>query len=124
MLLAESKKYIISNEYETAYLIDKQSGRKISEIAEMYGDPAAAKISGDEKFCVVIGCGAVVYWLKMPFEDISESRICRQCYSVLPDIWFEEIVSMDNGKIMLRSESNVLYEIDVYTGNTVCCNAH
>ncbi len=96
----------ILNEYETAYLIDRKSGRKISEIADMYGDPAGAEISGDEKFCVVIGCGAFVYFIDVPLES----------YALLMDggIWFEEILYLDNNMIRLRSEDNKFYEIDVY----------
>ena len=107
MKLAESQNYIISNEYETTYLIEKKSGRKISEIAEMYGDPVGAKISEDEKFCVVIGCGAAVYFINASLES----------YTLLMDsgIWFEEIAYMDNNKIWLRSEDNIFYEVDVYS---------
>lgn len=117
MILAQSDNYIISNEFETAYLINKKNGKIISAIAEMYGDPIDAQISEDEKFCIIIGCGAVIYWLREPFNSYSCNCRNNQWHNVLVDsgIWFDNIVNMNNKKVILHSENDVLYEIDVYS---------
>lgn len=46
MILAESGNYIICSEYEAAYLINKVNGQKYI-LRDMYGEPAACKISRD-----------------------------------------------------------------------------
>lgn len=117
MILAQSDNYIISNEFETAYLINKKNGKIISAIAEMYGDPIAAQISEDEKFCVIIGCGAVIYWLREPFNNYICNCCDNQWHNVLVDsgVWFDNIVNMNNKKVILHSENDALYEIDVYS---------
>lgn len=119
MILTESRNYIISNEYEIAYLIDKSSGKIIAAVADMYGDPSDARISDDERYCVIIGCGAVIYRIREPFEDYCCDRMSAQWNYIQtdPDTWFDSIETMDNDKIILRSEDDSLYEISVHTGS-------
>ena len=60
----------------------------------MYGDPIAAQISEDEKFCIIIGCGAIIYWLREPFNNYSCDCYNNQWNDVLVDagIWFDNII--------------------------------
>ncbi|MBQ7775649.1 MAG: hypothetical protein IJ379_06985 [Lachnospiraceae bacterium] len=67
-ILAESKNYIIFGEYETVTLVIKETGRRL-QIGDFYGDPEMAVISEDERYCVMCGCGVIVYCLEEPFQE-------------------------------------------------------
>lgn len=69
-LLAESKHYIVYSEYETVILQIKESQRKI-QIGDFYGDPQMAVISEDETFCVMCGCGVILYYLREPLKNMN-----------------------------------------------------
>lgn len=115
MILAQSENYIISNEFEIAYLINRKSNKVISSVAEMYGDPIDACISKDEKLCVIIGCGAVIYLIEQPFLNYALNCYSKQWIDIA-DIWFDVIVGMTEQKITLHSENNCYYEIDLKSG--------
>lgn len=115
MIMSESKKYIIKNEYETAYLVDKASKKIISAVADMYGDPIGAAISPDEKYCVIYGCGAVVYYIKKPFQNYEYGCISEQWFEVSVDgsVWFDSVGYYDTHKVILLSEEHFEYTIDI-----------
>lgn len=46
-----------------------QATEKVVIIGDIYGDVDIALISPDEKYCVMAGCGIIVYYLKEPFEN-------------------------------------------------------
>ncbi|MBP5432695.1 hypothetical protein [Ruminococcus sp.] len=117
MELARSKKYIIKNEWEIAYLFDAKTGQQIAEIAKFFeGDPGDAKISDDEKYCVVVGWGAIIYKLQPPFTDYLPGLkpVQWQKYLVDGDIWFEEIKEINSRYVTLISENGEEYRINVY----------
>lgn len=66
-LLAESENYKIVSEYEYVSLIFKNSDREVL-IGHFYGDPEGAFVDMNEKYCVMYGCGVIVYFLDEPFE--------------------------------------------------------
>ncbi|MGN0697115.1 MAG: hypothetical protein ACI4J5_10165 [Oscillospiraceae bacterium] len=115
MILAESKNYIITNEYESVYLTDRHTNTVLSEIADMYGDPEGAFISDDEGYCVVYGCGAVVYMLCEPFLNYGYEPNSRQWFDIMRDgdMWFTGVVYSDAEKLVLRSEDGRLFEADI-----------
>lgn len=115
MVLFESNNYIIRNEYETTYLVDKKDGKIISIIADMYGDPVGASVSDDESYCIVFGCGAVVYYMKEPFQNYEYGYISKQWFEVDVDgsVWFEKIKYQDAHQIMLLSENYLIYDVDI-----------
>lgn len=114
LVLSESRHFIIKNEYETAYLIDKKTGKIISVVADMYGDPIGAGISETENYCVIFGCGAVVYFIKEPFKNYEHGCGSEQWFEVGADgsAWFDEIKYQDSFKVILLSEDRREYEID------------
>lgn len=126
MILAESNKYIIKNEYETAYLIDKEKNKTISAAADMYGDPTGAAIAEAESYCIVFGCGAVIYYIKKPFENYEHGCVSQQWFEVYTDgsVWFDKIKYLDRHKIVLLSEERLEYEIDMDSKNIVKGNAY
>ncbi len=64
-------------------------------IGDFYGDPSAAIIDWHEKWCITVGCGLVLYWLREPFPDYQYNTKTPQ-WSELhrdpPDVWWIETV--------------------------------
>ena len=67
--LARSRNYAVLHEYEAAF-IEVPGGRRISA-GHFYGDPACAVIDWQERWCVVAGCGLLVYFLREPFAPVG-----------------------------------------------------
>ena len=117
MELARSRHYIIRNEYEYVYLYDAETDRKIARVARFFrDDPAAAKITDDERYCIITGFGAVVYKLQEPFADFMPGGKCIQWqkYCVDEDIWFEEILELTPKYAVLLAESGEKHRINIY----------
>lgn len=68
-ILAESRNYYLKAEYEEVYLCSRSSGRKIAKVGDFYGDPSDGVIDVNERFCVTVGCGYIIYFLREPFES-------------------------------------------------------
>ena len=66
-LLAESEHYYIVSRYEEVYLYSKADGSVIARVGDHYGDPESALIDRGERFCVSVGCGYIVYYIREPF---------------------------------------------------------
>lgn len=115
MILSESNKFIIKSEYEMAYLVDKEKNKVISIVADMYGDPIGASISADESYCIIFGCGAVVYYIRKPFQNYEYGCTSEQWFEVDVDgsVWFDKIKYQDSNKVILLSEDYLAYEIDI-----------
>lgn len=106
-ILAESKNFVVINEYEKVFLNFKSRNRKIY-IGDFYGDPQAAAISKNESFCVMIGCGLVIYYLHEPFEEYSYNVSTKQWKELFRESgeewWIEEVEIIDNSTIMFTVE--------------------
>jgi hypothetical protein len=63
--LARSRNFAVAHEYEDAFLA-LPDGRRVP-VGNFYGDPACALIDQRERWCVVAGCGLLVYFLREPF---------------------------------------------------------
>ncbi|OBV41122.1 hypothetical protein [Janthinobacterium psychrotolerans] len=57
-ILAQSGRYRIEHEYESASVVVPGGARMV--IGAFYGDPAAALIDADERWCAVAGEGLIV----------------------------------------------------------------
>ena len=68
-ILAESEHFYIRGDNEDASLYQKSDSKRICSVGDFYGDPAAAYISHDERFCIIVGCGLIKYNLQEPFEE-------------------------------------------------------
>ena len=73
--LAESSKYKIEYEYETVFLIHS-AGQTV--IGDFYGDPVAAVIDNDERWCAIVGCGLILYYLIPPFKPYEYDCMTKQ----------------------------------------------
>ena len=114
-ILAESKKYIITNEFEVVYLKLKETN-EITIIGDFYGDPEMALISEDESLCAVCGCGIIVYYLKNPFTPYQFENNSEQWleFGREPDkeIWITNMQFIGENMIEIvteKSDKIILY---------------
>ncbi len=122
-LLAENQRIKIIGEYEKALLINKKDETKIV-IGDFYGDPQVAIIDKNEKFCVIGGCGIIIYYLISPYESYSYEKQTIQWKEMFRDgeeAWIEDIRQIDDSTIEVKLEDvkkSVL--INVVTGEIQC----
>jgi hypothetical protein len=115
-LLAESKHYIVYNEYETVILQIKQSQREI-QIGDFYGNPQMAVISEDEAFCVMCGCGAILYYLREPFKEYEyhiQTEQWKEWGRSEKEVWIERIGCIRGKTVELITEygQNIRMNVD------------
>lgn len=72
-ILCENKKYIVEYEYESVYLKEKSSDSYVC-IGQFYGDPYDAILDKNNQFCVMCGCGIIVYYLNKPFVEYDYNK--------------------------------------------------
>ena len=139
-ILAESENYKIVSEYEYVNLIFKKSGREV-RIGHFYGDPEGAFVDVNEKYCVMYGCGVIVYFLNEPFEEYwycidttqwqeygREPQNILWVRNCIPDLirsypecdedkilWVENACQIDNGrfKIILENKETRIIKISL-----------
>ena len=113
--LTRSKSYIVSREDETVILRNNDNNKKIATIAKFgKDDPCEAMITENEKYCVVIGFGAILYKLQPPFENYLDGLSTTQWkkYLVDEDIWFEKIKKITNEYVVLVAENGEEHKVD------------
>lgn len=118
-LLASSDNYELMNEYESVYLFDKNTKKKGLLVADFYGDPTDAIISIDEKYCVVVGCGVVVYFLNKPYEQYEYSVNTEQWKEWGRSnrkklIWVDSVKQKTERVIEIQTEDGCIVELDIY----------
>ena len=123
--LAQSEHYEICYEYEIVYLKFIGKNRKI-QIGDFYGDPEVALISSDERYCVIGGCGLIIYYLKEPFIEFSYNEIPTQWKTIFRENnniwWISEINKGSNTEFISfnidqndgKSKAGT-YELNVFT---------
>ena len=78
VILAESSHFAILKEYERASLCTKQGFKPVTCVGDFYGDPQDAYIDPKEKFCITVGCGIILYYLREPFESYAYDKTSLQ----------------------------------------------
>lgn len=81
-IIAESKKYILKGSYETALIYDKSDKNNAIVVGDHYGDVVDGLIDIEEKYCVTVGCGLIVYYLHAPLEDYEFDKSTNQWYEL------------------------------------------
>ncbi len=118
ILLTESKHYKVYYEYENVILEIKESQKRIL-IGDFYGNPQMAVISDDEKFCVMCGCGIIVYYLKEPFKEYEyhvqteQWREWREWGRNGEEMWVEGIESVNGKTVVCLSEAGENIVLDI-----------
>lgn len=107
-IIAESKNYIIKGTYEDASLIRKSDGSRIAWVGDFYGNPADGIIDKNERYCVTVGCGVIVYKLREPFEDYMYDTVTDQWYEFGrgPENteWIEEVDQISDNEVEITDE--------------------
>ncbi len=95
--LTESTHYEIYGEYELVILKIKDSKREVM-IGDFYGDVEKVIISSNEQYCIMAGCGIIVYSLKEPFERYEYEKNTTQWKEWCRDgdVWIEDIILEGN----------------------------
>jgi len=113
--LAGSNKYRISHEFETVWL--ELDDRDPIVIGDFYGDPVTAIIDVDEKWCVIGGCGLIIYYLEEPFDDFAYNKISgqyREVGRIASNIWWvQEIEQIGFLEIRITLETGETHAIEI-----------
>ena len=106
-ILTESKHFIITHEFETVILYQKHTNRKVV-IGDFYGEPEKAFISEQEHFCVIYGCGMIIYYLREPFQPYKYHEITNQWLEFgrdEPYLWITAAKILNNSHIEITLET-------------------
>lgn len=96
-LLARSRHFIVSHEYETVLLARPEG--EVLVIGHFYGDPESAIIDWNEKWVVVAGCGIILYHLRDPYVPYEYDKTTDQWWEAhrsAPEVWSIEQVYQVN----------------------------
>ena len=120
-ILAESENYVVMHEYERVILKDKRTAKTVI-IGDFYGDPEVAVISRDEKYCVMGGCGVIMYYFTEPFEDYQynvQSAQWKEWGRENPEsiAWVTNISCVDDEQIEIETEDMKRIIFDVFRKN-------
>lgn len=112
--IAESIHYEVYKEYETVLLKIKTSN-KVVTIGDFYGDVEKAVISSKEKYCVMVGCGIIVYFLSEPFNPYEYDRKCSQWkeWHRTGNIWIHDVTLENNDIIEIQMENGKKEKIQI-----------
>ena len=110
-IMAESEHYVLQANYEEVALRRKSDNALIAYVGDFYGDAVAGIIDADEKFCVTVGCGVIVYKLQEPFESYMYDRSTSQWYEFgrnPADIdWIDDVRQIGPNEIELTDVSGI-----------------
>lgn len=118
-ILARSKHYTVSHEYETV-ILDRSGGTRFV-IGDFYGDPKAVIIDQNEKWVIMVGCGIILYRPREPFVPYEYDKKTDQWWEAhrsRPDEWWIEYiyqVSDTTVRFVVDPEATNagVYELDV-----------
>lgn len=117
--MAESHKYEVLAEYETVTLKIKETGKEVV-IGDFYGDVEKVVISEDESFCVMVGEGVIVYFLKEPFYEYSTEKCANQWIEYKRDmknlVWFIDVFINNNSEIIATDEMVEEFKVEGFYG--------
>lgn len=105
-LVAKSKNYYLEGQFETVCLFSRKDRSEITIVGDFYGDCSGGVIDWNERFCVTVGCGYIVYYLKDPFEPYSYNRDNDQWKEYYRDgeRWYESVRQINDYQVELIDE--------------------
>ncbi len=105
-ILCENKKYIVEYEYESVYLREKTNSSYVC-IGQFYGDPFDAILDKNNQFCVMCGCGIIVYYLNKPFVEYDYNKKSKQWrkFFCKEELYFTKLYQLGDNEIMAIEES-------------------
>lgn len=117
-LLAESKHYMVYSEYESVTMLIKATKRELL-IGDFYGDPQGAIIAEDETYCIMWGCGVIIYYLAEPFKEYEydiKTKQWNEWGRDKPIVWIENIESINDETIRLMTDQGENITININKG--------
>ena len=112
-LLDKSDGWILRATFELAWL--QIPGRRELCIGDFYGDPACGVIDANKKWCVVGGCGLIVYRIQPPFREYDYDVICDQWSEFGRDLgdawWVSHLEQVDAKHVRFTVD-----EVDKHSG--------
>lgn len=109
-MLAQSEHYYVIGSYEEVVLYRKEGDVFVSSIGHHYKYPAAAMIDKDEKYCISVGSGVIVYKLKDPFKIYQYNEKTDQWYEFGrgPENvdWIKDVVQVSDFEVELTDEND------------------
>lgn len=117
-LSVSSDNYEIFNEYESVYLFNKNKKYK-TLIGDFYGNPTDVIISVDEKYCVIVGCGLIVYFFQEPYYEYKYNFNSDQWKewgrsNAKNSVWIDSVKQKDDTTIEIETEDDSIIQLDVY----------
>lgn len=117
-LLAESKHYMVYSEYESVTMLIKATKKELL-IGDFYGDPQGAIIAEDETYCIMWGCGVIIYYLTEPFKEYEyeiKTKQWNEWGRDKPIVWIENIESINDETIRLMTDQGENITININKG--------
>ena len=117
-LLAESKHYMVYSEYESVIMLIKATKKELL-IGDFYGDPQGAIIAEDEMYCIMWGCGVIIYYLMEPFKEYEydiKTKQWNEWGREKPIVWIENIESINDETVRLMTEQGENITININKG--------
>lgn len=117
-ILAESSHYFILRDYEEAYLFRKSDSKNITSVGNFYGDPEDAYIDSEERFCITVGCGIILYYLREPYEYYMYDRTNSQWIEAGRKdniVWCDRIERVTDSYFIVSLENEVKRKVDIHT---------
>lgn len=107
-VLAQNEKYTVWNEYETTYLTINDEN-KVVTIGDFYGDPSCAMIDRNNRYCVVAGCGVIIYYINEPYLPYRYDYMTKQWTEFYRDgnFWIKSVHQIDGNHILITFDSNI-----------------
>ena len=107
-IIAESEHYRIKGRFEEADMHKKDDDSYITCVGDFYGDPHDGIIDKNERFCVTVGCGYIIYYLEDPFETYDYGKKTSQWIEAGRDpdniLWIEAVHQIGDTEIELEIE--------------------
>ena len=116
-IIAESENYLIKGAYENVLLYSKADNKMITCIGDFYGDPVDGIIDWNEQFCITVGCGYIIYYLKKPFDSYIYHKETKQWIEAGRNSncikWIKKVRQLSDNEIELTDENNNIEIIKV-----------
>lgn len=78
-------------------------------IGDFYGDAVAAVIDTAEEWCAIVGCGAIIYWLRAPFDayeyDKTSTNWTEWHREGAGATWFDSVLQIGDRLVRLTTMS-------------------
>jgi len=107
-IIAQSDHYYIKGIYESANLYLKSDNKYITTVGDFYGNPEDGLIDWKERFCITVGYGYIVYYLRSPFEKYSYHRDTTQWLEGRRENnsirWIERVRQISDNEVELTDE--------------------